>query len=161
MVLLSQNESLHHEKLWDAIVVYNQNDKDKAKEFISYLKTDVLREETSFQIALFDDPQISSLEEAFLTSSATFVFLTKDFCECDWPVFSSNRVVMESLYTKSPCTIVPVILPNDLNGNLKIPMGLKCMKQLRLNFEDEFVKESVYRFLTVKIRQRLSKITEH
>jgi hypothetical protein len=109
---------------------------------------------------LFDDPQIPTLEEAFLTSSAVFVLVTKDFCELDWPLFSSNRIVMESLYTKTPCTIVPVILPKDFDGNFKIPMGLKCMKQLRLNFEDEFVKESVSRFLTVRIRQRLSKVTE-
>ncbi|XP_061170011.1 uncharacterized protein LOC133179238 [Saccostrea echinata] len=156
-----KSEPIFGEKLYDAIIVYSPNDKDKALNFLSSLKRDILRDENCFQIALFDDPRISSINEAFQTSSVAFVLLTKDFCECDWPGFSSNQVVMESLYTKTPCTIVPVILPNEFGGNMfKIPMGLKCMKQLRLNFEDELVRESVSRFLTLKIRQRLSKMME-
>lgn len=144
--MVSQN------KRYDAIIIYGGQDKDKAITLLTRLR-DVIGNEAGFQVALFDDTQFSSLEEALQSSSIAFLLLTKDFCENDWPSLCNNIMFAQTLYTQRPCTITPVVLPNKIEEHVKIPMGLKCIKQFRLDFEDELVKKSVTRIFNVKVRE--------
>lgn len=132
-------------KRYDAIIIYSRQDKDKAITLLTRLK-DVIGNEAGLHVALFDDPHFSCLEEALQASSIAFLLLTKDFCENDWPSLCNNIMFAQTLYTQRPCTITPVVLPNKFEDHVKIPMGLKCIKQFRLDFEDELVKKSVTKF---------------
>lgn len=139
-------------KRYDAIIIYSRQDKDKAITLLTRLK-DVIGNEAGLHVALFDDPHFSCLEEALHASSIAFLLLTKDFCENDWPSLCNNLMFAQTLYTQRPCTITPVVLPNKFEDHVKIPMGLKCIKQFRLDFEDELVKKSVTRIFNVKVRE--------
>lgn len=83
---------------------------------------------------------------------------------CSWPKTSARTIGLryattmfaQTLYTQRPCTITPVVLPNKFEDHVKIPMGLKCIKQFRLDFEDELVKKSVTRIFNVKVREWIS-----
>lgn len=139
-------------KRYDAIIIYSRQDKEKAITLLTRLK-DVIGNEAGLHVVLFDDPHFSCLEEALHASSIAFLLLTKDFCENDWPSLCNNIMFAQTLYTQRPCTITPVVLPNKFEDHVKIPMGLKCIKQFRLDFEDELVKKSVTRIFNVKVRE--------
>ena len=129
-------------KQYNAVILYSRQDRGRAEALLTRLR-DIYSEHVRFQIALFDDPQFSSLEEALQMSAVALLLLTEDFCENAWPSLCNNSALMQSLYTKNPCTIIPVVLPNDLNVKVRIPMGLKCLKRLPLEFEDDFVKKRI------------------
>ena len=133
---------VNFKKQYNAVILYSRQDRDRAKALLTRLR-DIYSEHVRFQIALFDDPQFSSLEETLQMSTVALLLLTEDFCENAWPFLCNNSALMQSLYTKNPCTIVPVVPPNDLNVKVRIPLGLKCLKRLPLEFEDDFVKKSI------------------
>lgn len=151
-MVLSEHKMVSQNKRYDAIIIYAHQDRDKAVTILTGLK-DIIGNDVGFQVALFDDSQFSSLEEALQASSIAFLLLTEYFCENDWPALCNNRMFAETLYTQKPCTITPVVLPSKVEEQVKIPMGLKCIKQFRFDFEDELVKKSVTRIFNVKVRE--------
>lgn len=130
---------VNFKKQYNAVILYSRQDRGRAEALLTRLR-DIYSEHVRFQIALFDDPKFSSLEEALQMSAVALLLLTEDFCENAWPSLCNNSALMQSLYTKNPCTIIPVVMPNDLNVKVSIPMGLKCLKRLPLEFEDDLVK---------------------
>ncbi|XP_078326127.1 uncharacterized protein LOC144622876 [Crassostrea virginica] len=139
MVFKDRCKRVHFKKQYDAVILYSCQDRDRAEALLTRLK-DIFSENVGFNIALFDDPQYSRLEETLQMSAVALLLLTEDFCENAWPSLCNNSALMQSLYTKNPCTIIPVVMPNDLNVKVSIPMGLKCLKRLPLEFEDDLVK---------------------
>ena len=133
------------------IIIYGREDRQTAEIYHQHLHRDILSENDSIDISLYDNQHFKSLEEAFELCNFAFVLITKRFCEKDWFTISTEECFMNSLYgLNRKCPIIPVMMERELDSDFRVPMALNALKTLMYFNNDTCYKEAIRRLLRLK-----------
>ncbi|XP_052101369.1 uncharacterized protein LOC127735283 [Mytilus californianus] len=178
---LSREEFIqqHYEKLpkdlkvgyYDVMVLYSEADYHKAEEFRAHLEKDIFPNEPGkIKAVLYDGPELEGLsasklqhlDHGFQRCTFTFVYLTKQFVECDWCSLSSETCLMEAIYNKEKkWCVVPVYTVQRNKADFRVPMGLNSLKGINFYNADEFYCKGVRRLIGDKIYKRVENDKKH
>ncbi|CAC5378230.1 unnamed protein product [Mytilus coruscus] len=178
---LSREEFIHqhYEKLpkelkvgyYDVMVLYSEADYQEAEYFRAHLEKDIFPNEPGkIKAVLYDGPELEGLsasklqhlDSGFQRCTFTFVYLTKQFVECDWCSLSSETCLMEAIYNKDKkWCVVPVYTVQRNKAEFRVPMGLNSLKGINFYNADEFYCKGVRRLIGDKIYKRIENDKKH
>ncbi|XP_063435473.1 uncharacterized protein LOC134716410 isoform X2 [Mytilus trossulus] len=169
----------HYDKLpkelkvghYDVMVLYSEADYQEAEHFRDHLEKDIFPTEPGkIKAVLYDGPELEGLsssklqhlDHGFQRCTFTFVYLTKQFVECDWCSLSSETCLMEAIYNKEKkWCVVPVYTVQRNKANFRVPMGLNSLKGINFYNADEFYRKGVRRLIGDKIYKRVESDKKH
>lgn len=146
------------------MLLYSEDDRGVTEDFKHHLENDIFPEKPGkIKAVLYDGPEfeglsaskLQHLEAGFKRSTFTFVYLTKQFVECDWCALSSETCLIEAIYNKDKkWCVVPVYTVQRNKADFRIPMGLNSLKGINYYNPDEFYRKGVRRLIGDKIVKR-------
>ena len=132
----------------DVLVIYAENDKNEAENFIKLLKLVCRDCPEEIRIDGVDafyyiGSTFRRLEEAVNYSTYMFLFLTKSFVEDAWTSLSGEACLQESLDNpdKRWC-VIPIHTQSRASSNYNQPFGLKPLKGIHCDHVIKSRKES-------------------
>ncbi|CAC5381173.1 unnamed protein product [Mytilus coruscus] len=149
---------------YDVMILYSSDDRSEAEKFCAHLKRDIYQNQPGkIKAVLYDGPEFEGIslskfehfEKGFKRCTFTFVYLIKQFVECDWSSFLAETCLMEAIYNpdKKWC-FVPVYTVPIQRADFEIPIQIKPLKEIRYYNPDEFYLHCVRRLIGDKIYQR-------
>ncbi|VDI37585.1 Hypothetical predicted protein [Mytilus galloprovincialis] len=169
----------HYDKLpkelkvghYDVMVLYSEADYQEAELFRDHLEKEIFPNEPGkIKAVLYDGPELEGLsssklqhlDHGFQRCTFTFVYLTKQFVECDWCSLSSETCLMEAIYNKEKkWCVVPVYTVQRNKADFRVPMGLNSLKGINFYNADEFYRKGVRRLIGDKIYKRVESDKKH
>ncbi|XP_021360574.1 uncharacterized protein LOC110455018 isoform X2 [Mizuhopecten yessoensis] len=148
---------------YDVMVLYSEDDRAEAESLCQSLKDLSLENGKRVKAILYDAMDFAnakrrmfgSLEVAFERCTFAFVYLTKQFCKCEWSQIASEECLMEAIYNKDKrWCVVPVYTVQRTKADFRIPMGLNSLKGVNFYNNDDFYRRGLQSLIGGKIHKR-------
>ncbi|XP_060078427.1 uncharacterized protein LOC132557916 isoform X2 [Ylistrum balloti] len=148
---------------YDVMILYSERDQSDAESYCQSLNNLSLENGKRVKAILYNDPKLASvnsrnlknLEIAFERCTFTFVYLTKQFCQCEWSQMASEGCLMEAIYNKDKrWCVVPVYTVRRTKADFRIPMGLNSLKGVNFYNNDDFYRRGLQSLISGKIYKR-------
>ncbi|XP_069138396.1 serine-rich adhesin for platelets-like isoform X1 [Argopecten irradians] len=148
---------------YDVMVLYSEDDRNEADSYCQSLNELTLDNGKRVKAVLYDVMDFAnmkrrmfgSLEMAFQRCTFAFVYLTKQFCQCEWSQIASEECLMEAIYNKEKrWCVVPVYTVQRTKADFNIPMGLNSLKGVNYYNNDDFYRRGLRTLISGKIYKR-------
>ncbi|XP_033749753.1 uncharacterized protein LOC117334322 [Pecten maximus] len=148
---------------YDVMVLYSEDDRSAAEDYCQSLNDLTLDKGKRVKAVLYDVMDFAnikrrmfgSLEMAFERCTFAFVYLTKQFCKCEWSQIASEECLMEAIYNREKrWCVVPVYTVQRTKADFNIPMGLNSLKGVNFYNNDDFYRRGLQTLIGGKIYKR-------